>query len=90
MIDLKNIVKTSFIPWLKKIITILLFIIFMLFITITVGAGFALLKLFILLDEFLTTKLNFSFLYTIGLFAFSYCFFYFILKFIIKIVNFWR
>lgn len=91
MIDLKNIVKTSFIPWLKNIITILLLIIFMLFITIAVGAGFALLQLFILLDEFLTTKLNFSFLYSIGLFAFSYCFFYFILKlFIIKIVNFWR
>jgi hypothetical protein len=87
MIDLQNIVKTSFILWLKKIITILLLIL--------IVAGFALLslistKLFILLDEFLTIKLNFSFFYLSSLFAINYYFGLFLFKFIIKILNFWK
>jgi len=86
MIDLQNIVKTSFILWLKRIIAIVII------------AGFAFLslistKFFILLDKFLTIKLNLSFLYSIGLFATMYYFWSFLFKFIAKILDFydnWR
>jgi hypothetical protein len=80
MIDLKNIVKTPLILSLRRIIAIVII------------AGFALLslistKLFILLDEFLTIKLNFSFFYSIGIFAISYYFWFFLFKFIAKILD---
>jgi cell shape-determining protein MreC len=84
MINLQNIVKTSFIFWLKKIITILLLIL--------IVAGFIWLfcianRFFILLDKFLTIKLNFSFYYLSGLYAISYYFSLFLFKFIAKILD---
>ena len=80
MINLKNIVKPPFILWLRRIISIL------------IVAGFALLSvisngLFILLDEFLKIKFNVSFLYSIGLFAITYYFWFFLFKFIAKILD---
>jgi hypothetical protein len=83
MIDLKNIVKTSFMFWLKKIITILLLIL--------IVAGFSLLalistRLFILLD-FLIIEFGFSLLYSIGLFTTMYYFWLFLFKFIAKILD---
>ena len=80
MIDLQNIVKTSFILWSKRIIAI------------AIVAGFIWLafianRFFILLDEFLTIKLNFSFFYLSGFFAISYYFALFLFKFIIKILD---
>lgn len=83
MIDLKNIVKTSFMFWLKKIITILLLIL--------IVAGFSLLalittKFFIELD-FLIIEFGFSFLYSIGLFTTLYYFWFFLFKFIGKILD---
>jgi len=84
MIYLQNIVKTSFMFWLKKIITILLLIL--------IVAGFMWLvfianRFFILLDEFLTIKLNFPLFYLSGVFAISYYFSLFLSKFIIKILD---
>jgi hypothetical protein len=80
MIDLQNIVKTSFILWLKRIIAI------------AIVAGFILLAFissgfFILLDEFLTIKLNFSFFYLSGLIAINYYFGSYLVKFIGKILD---
>jgi len=80
MIYLKNIVKTSFILWLKRIIAIVII------------AEFVLLALKVnefltLLDRFLKTQLNFSIYYWVGVFAVNYWFFYFIFKFIAKILD---
>ena len=86
MIYLKNIVKTSFILWLKRIVAILIVAGFIWVALITT-------KFFTLLDRFLTIKLNFSLLYSVGLFATMYYFWSFLFKFIAKILDFydnWR
>jgi hypothetical protein len=84
MIDLKNIVKTSFMFWLKKIITILLLI---LIVAGFIWLCFASSSLFILLDKFLTIKLNVSLFYLSGLFVINYYFGHFLFKFIAKILD---
>ena len=96
MINLKHIVKTSFIFWLKKIIAILLIILLiirkiiaiLLIILIAVGSLWLALitnKFFIELDQFLTIKLNFALLYSVGVFTTMYYFWSFLFKFIVKI-----
>jgi len=96
MINLQNIVKRSFILCLKKIITILLLILIVAgFIWLAcISSSF-----FISLDKFLTIKLlfylkndyniqlNFSLFYLSGLFAISYYFWFFLFKFIAKILD---
>ena len=80
MINLQNIVKTLFILWLKRIIAIAIVVGFLWLVLISN-------RFFILLDEFLTIKLNFSFLYLSGVFAFAYYFYLFLFKFIAKILD---
>jgi hypothetical protein len=80
MIDLKNIVKTPLILWLKRIIAIAIVAEFIWLVWIAN-------RFFILLDKFLTIKLNFSLFYSIGIFAISYYFWLFLFKFIAKILD---
>jgi hypothetical protein len=91
MIDLEYIVKTSLLmPLLKRIISIFLIILLL--------AEFVLLVLkvsefSILLDRFLTMQYNFSLYYWFGVIAVNYLFFYFLMKLIMKILDFydnWR
>jgi hypothetical protein len=87
MIDLEYIVKTSLMLLLKRIISIFLIILLL--------AEFVLLFLkgtdfLTLLDRFLTMQYNFSLYYWSGLFAVSYLFFYFLMKLIMKILDFYN
>jgi hypothetical protein len=88
MIDLEYIVKTSLLMLLLK--NIIAF-----FLSILIIAGF--IDLFFkendfltLLNRFLTMQYNISLYYWSGLFAVSYLFFYFLMKLIMKILDFYN